>query len=302
MMKQHGKHITACLLLLFACTLATAQVNIRATVDRDSILIGEPIALTIEAYMPLGSKVSWFVADSIEHFDITGRSSVDTVQNVDGKKISQVLNITSFDSGRWQMPPFEVIVDGQSFYTDSVGISVGFTPFNRDEDYRDIKDIIEVSNPAVNRIPWILAIIALISLAVLTFYFLRRKKTGFEVHKPVVPLLSPYDEAMKALKSLSKNRTDDAKAHYSALNDILRNYVMRQFHISSFQRTSEELIVQLKQVEMPKDNFISLAQTLRMTDFVKFAKYRPSPEDDKLNYDVITNSIEAMDKKVVSAV
>jgi hypothetical protein len=77
---------------------------------------------------------------------------------------------------------------------------------------------------------------------------------------------------------------------------------MRQFHISSFQRTSEELIVQLKQVEMPKDDFISLAQTLRMTDFVKFAKYRPSPEDDKLNYDVITNSIEAMDKKVVSAV
>lgn len=302
MMKQHAKHITAFLLLFLSCTLATAQVNIRATVDRDSILIGEPIILTIEAYMPLGSKTNWFVADSIEHFFITGRSSVDTVQNVDGKKISQVLNITSFDSGRWQMPPFEVIVDGQSFFTDSVGISVGYTPFNRDEDYRDIKDIIEVSNPDADRIPWIIAIIALVSLAVLAFYLIKRKKTVVEVQKPVVPLLSPYEEAMKALKKLANSERDDPKAYYSELSDIFRKYVMRKFQLSSFQRTSEELILQLKKVDMPKDNFISLAQTLRMADFVKFAKYRPSAEDDQSNYEVIKNSIEAMDKKVLSAV
>jgi hypothetical protein len=302
MMKQHTKHITAFVITLLSCTLAMAQVNVRATVDRDSILIGEPITLTVEAYMPLGSKTNWFVADSFIHFNITGRSAVDTVQNVDGKKITQVLNITSFDSGRWQMPPFEIMVDGQSFYTDSVGISVGFTPFNRDEDYRDIKDIIEVSNPGASRVPWIIAIIALVSLAVLLFYLIRRKKAPVAVQKPAVPLLSPYEEAMKALKALAKTGSDDAKAYYSELNDILRNYVMRQFHISSFQRTSEELIMQLKKVDIPNDNFISLAQTLRMTDFVKFAKYRPSAGDDKSNYDVIRNSIEAMDKKVLSAV
>jgi hypothetical protein len=252
--------------------------------------------------MPLGSKTNWFIADSLPHFDITGRSAVDTVPNVDGKKITQVLNITSFDSGRWQMPPFEIVVDGQSFFTDSVGISVGFTPFNRDEDYRDIKDIIELSNPDVNRVPWIIAIVALISLLVLVFYLARKKKAPVEVQKPVVPALSPYDEAMKALKSLAKTGSDDPKPYYSELNDILRNYVLRKFQISSFQRTSEELILQLRKVDMPKDSFISLAQTLRMTDFVKFAKYRPSAEDDRSNYDVIKNSIEAMDKRALSAV
>lgn len=301
-MKHHAKHITAFLITLLSCTLATAQVNVRATVDRDSILIGEPITLTIEAYMPLGSKTSWFVADSFAHFDITGRSAVDTVQNVDGKKISQVLNITSFDSGRWQMPPFEIVVDDQSFFTDSVSISVGFVPFNRDEDYHDIKDIIELSNPDANRVPWIIAIIAVISLAVLLFYLFRKKKIPVEVKKPAAPLLSPYEEAMRALKELAKPLPGDARIYYAELNDILRNYVMRQFRISSFQRTSEELILQLRKVGMPKDIFISLAQTLRMTDFVKFAKYQPSAEDDKSNYEVIRNSIEAMDKIVLSAV
>ena len=86
-MKHHAKHITAFLITLLSCTLATAQVNVRATVDRDSILIGEPITLTIEAYMPLGSKTSWFVADSFAHFDITGRSAEDTAPNFYGKKI-----------------------------------------------------------------------------------------------------------------------------------------------------------------------------------------------------------------------
>jgi hypothetical protein len=302
MMKQHAKHITAFLIALLSCILATAQVNVRATVDRDSILIGEPVTLTIEAYMPLGAKTSWFTADSFAHFDITGRSAVDTVQNIDGKRISQVLNITSFDSGRWQMPPFEIVVDDQSFFTDSVTVSVGFVPFNRDEDYRDIKDIVELSNPDAGRVPWIVAIVALISLAVLLFFLLRKKKVSPEVQKPEAPLLSPYEEAMRALKALAKAGQGDAKVYYSELNDILRNYVMRQFRISSFQRTSEELILQLRKVDMPKDDFIGLAQTLRMTDFVKFAKYRPSADDDKSNYDVIKNSIEAMDKRVLSAV
>jgi hypothetical protein len=122
------------------------------------------------------------------------------------------------------------------------------------------------------------------------------------VQKPLVPALSPYEEAMRALKALAKTGAGDAKVYYSELSDILRNYVLRQFRISSFQRTSEELILQLSKVDMPKDSFIGLAQTLRTTDFVKFAKYRPSAGDDKSNYDVIKNSIEAMDKRILSAV
>ena len=120
--------------------------------------------------------------------------------------------------------------------------------------------------------------------------------------QPVVPELSPYEEAVRALKALARKGSSDVKFYYSELNDILRNYVWRRHNISSFERTNEELILQLSKLDMPKDSFIALAQALRMADFVKFAKYRPSSEENESNFGVIRASIDVMDKRVVSAV
>ena len=58
----------------------------------------------------------------------------------------------------------------------------------------------------------------------------------------------------------------------------------------------------MSKLDMPKDSFIALAQALRMADFVKFAKYRPSSEENESNFGVIRASIDVMDKRVVSAV
>ena len=301
-MKTGDKHITALLALLLLSTVTAAQVNVRTTVNSDSILIGEPITVTVEAYMPTGARIEWFVADSFPHFLITSRSPIDTVQNIDAKKVSQEFSVTSFDSGYWQLPPFEIVIDQQAFYTDSVGINVGYTPFDPSEDYRDIKTIIEVSNPAVNKIPLYLTLAVLASLGVLMSYLRKRRKPEAVVAQPVIPELSPYEEAVRALKALARKGSSDVKFYYSELNDILRNYVWRRHNISSFERTNEELILQLSKLDMPKDSFIALAQALRMADFVKFAKYRPSSEENESNFGVIRASIDVMDKRVVSAV
>jgi hypothetical protein len=248
--------------------------------------------------------VNWINTDTIPHFEITFRSAVDTAENIDGKKITQVLNITSFDSGRWQMPPFELLVDGQPFYTDSITISVNFTPFNPEEDYRDIKDIIEVVNPMAKYYPWMVAAMAAVSLAMIIVLMLRRKKPAATVSKPSVPLLTPYEEAMTALRTLGKNppAKEEIKYYYSQLNDILRNYVSRQLRVPAFERTNEELILQLSALNIPRDSFTQLAQSLRMSDFVKFAKYLPGETDNRSNLEIVRSTIETLDKKIPGAV
>lgn len=302
-MKHGRKHIITLIILLIICSSLEAQVNFRAVANRDSILIGEPISVTFEAYVPLGSKLNWFVDDSIPHFIITERSAIDTLENIDGKKIAQTLVITSFDSGRWQIPGIEILVDGQSFYCDSIPVKVGFTPFNPEEDYRDIRDIIELVNPSVKYIPFALVVLAIISLAILLYFMLKRKPSQ-AIAEHVLPVLSPYEEAMTAIKELGNNRQTggEEKKYYSDLNDILRKYVTRQFGIATFERTNEELILHLSELNFSKDAFISLTQCLRMSDFVKFAKYRPSPLDNEKNLDTVRTSIEILDKKVLSAV
>jgi hypothetical protein len=290
------------IITVVAFVTTNAQVSIRASADRNKILIGEPINVTVDAYMPLGSSVQWFPSDTIPHFEIDNRSPVDTSQSIDGKKISQSFIITSFDSGRWQIPAFEVIVDGRPYYSDSIGVDVAFITFDPKEDYRDIKDIIEADNKAMKYVPWVIAAISLMLLAALVILLRKRKKA----HSVVVakePLISAYDEAIGALSDIGKKGVSQLgeKNYYTSMNDILRKYVSRKFKLSTFERTNEELIMQLSKMNIPKDAFISLSQSLRMADFVKFAKYRPSEEDNRSNLETVRTSIEILDNTTARA-
>ena len=62
------------------------------------------------------------------------------------------------------------------------------------------------------------------------------------------------------------------------------------------QKTTDDLVLQMKDLGLPKEQFDKLSQSLRLIDFVKFAKYIPSDEDDKTVFDSIKNSIEAIEK------
>lgn len=275
---------------------ATGQVYVKASVDKTSILIGEPVTLTLEAYIPLGQQITWFPIDTIPHFEFLQKAKSDTAESIEGKKITQSLIITSFDSGRWEIPQLELKVMKQSYYTDTLMIDVGFVPFDREADYRDIKDIIEVNNPDTKYIPWVIAALVVVSVAVV-IYFLRKPKRAIVVQTKSIARLSPYEEAMAALSELRKKglpQNGQAKWYYTELNDILRVFVLRKLNIATMEKTNEELILQLRQLNLSKDTFSQLAQALRMSDYVKFAKYQPGDEDNQRNYEVIQSAITTL--------
>ena len=88
----------------------------------------------------------------------------------------------------------------------------------------------------------------------------------------------------------------EVKMYYTQLNDILRNYVARQFQLSTKEKTNDELAIQLKQLNLPPDQYTSLIQALRMADFVKFARYLPPATDNEKTLLVIESSIVSLNK------
>ena len=294
-MKSSCKYILTLIFLLTIRSL-TGQVYVKASVDKNQVVIGEPITLTLEAYIPLGQRGTWFPLDTIPHFEFLKKSTPDTVESIEGKKITQVLTITSFDSGQWEIPQLELKILKQSYYTDTSLIDVGFTPFDREADYRDIKNILEVSNPYTKYIPWVIGAAVLVSLA-LVIYLLRKRKTVTELVTKETRNLSPYEEAMHALAELRSKglpQNGQVKWYYTELNDILRVFVFRKLNISTMERTNEELILQLRELNLSKESFTHLAQALRMSDSVKFAKYQPRTDDNEKNYDIIQSAIQTL--------
>jgi hypothetical protein len=108
--------------------------------------------------------------------------------------------------------------------------------------------------------------------------------------------INPFEEAMKELKQLEENKPD-AKLFYSKLVGIFRLYVYKKKGILSLQKTTDDLIIQLNKSGLQKEQFDKLSQVLRLSDFVKFAKYIPTQEDNTNSIGEIRNAITAIEKE-----
>jgi hypothetical protein len=272
-------------------------VSVKAGINRNKILIGEPIRLTLESKVPANADVVWFPTDSISHFEFVQKGKIDSVINGDQKSFRQDIIVTSFDSGTQIIPRLSLSVNGVAYLTDSARVEVGFSRFDPQKDYHDIKDIVDVENPDAKYFAWAVAAFTILSVAMVA-YFVQRRRITKEVEKQIaISKLTPYEEAIKSLEELKKQQLAEngqVKLYYTRLNDILRQFVLRKLNIASMVKTNEELILQLKQLDISNEQFTQLAQSLRMSDFVKFAKYLPGENDNEKNFSIIQSSVELL--------
>ena len=279
--------------VFFAALVSNAQnrVTIKSGVDKNKIVIGEQVHLTLEADFPVQEPMRFFTIDSIPHFEILERKKIDTVDDRQGIKLSQSLTLTSFDSGHWAIPSFQLPAD-KPMYTDSIAVDVGFSPFDPNQDYHDIKDVIDVQVKEKKEKTWYWYAAASALLIAAIIYFLMRKKK-----KPVarVTVIDPYSEAKQELEKLRKENLP-SKAFYTRLVDIFRLYISRRKGIASLQKTTDDLVVQLRSLQLPTEEFNRLAQSLRMGDFVKFAKLEQAESDKSDSFKTIRDFIENIEK------
>ena len=304
-MSRKLKHIIVLILLSCLVNLCTAQgISVHASIDRDRILIGEPIELKLEARVPNGASPVWFPLDSLPHFEFIDTGKIDSTVTQESTTYRQVLSVTSFDSGRWVIPALSLQMNGRYYLTDSLPVSVAFSNFDPNQDYHDIKDILDVYNPAVRYINWVLAAITFISL--LGFiYFLRKSRLSSKHVIKTFKTSDPFTEAMESLELLRKEHLPEkgeVKLYYTRLNDVIRKFISRKMGFATMEKTNEELILQVKQTGVPHDDLIRLAQVLRMSDAVKFAKYIPASEDNEHSMKTTETSVQLLNNLHAGAV
>jgi hypothetical protein len=278
---------------LFSAGLVHAQnkISVKASADKNKILIGGRIHLLLEAEFPSGSAIHFFSIDSIPHFVIIKKEKTDTEKTANGISLKQELQLTGFDSGHWVIPSF--VLD-KKIKTDPVPVDVIFSDFDPSKDYHDIKNIIELPEEK-NQGWWILpAIISVVVIAAM-IWLLRKKKSSAEIAP--ASKIDPYKEAMQQLQQILK-KIGSTKEYYSLLTDTFRFYIFRKKGILSLQKTTDDLIVQLRDLNLDKELFTQLSQSLQLGDSVKFAKFIPSEQDNKMIFETIKTAIEKIESSV----
>jgi hypothetical protein len=287
MMKIHHSCITLLLLLCF--TGYAQKITVSASSDKNRIVIGEQIRLTLQAVVPRDEVIDWPRIDSIRHFEVLEASKLDSQLSGEELLLKQTLTLTSWDSGRWQIPSFAIV---GSHRTKPIVVDVGFSPFDRKQPYHDIKDIIEVERPGESYWYWYL-IGAVLLIALVLLLFPGKKKeapsTEFVADEGI------YKQSLARLEKLKGAADGDPKVFHTELVDIFREYLHKRKGIQSFYKTTDDLGVQIGQLQLSKTVYQSLLQTLRLSDLVKFARFQPTVEENKTSVDMIKQSITAIE-------
>lgn len=131
--------------------------------------------------------------------------------------------------------------------------------------------------------PWIIAAVVL-ALAVFGVLWWRRRRARRAAALALagMPAVPPADAARTALAELLASgllEAGELKAFYVALSDVLRRYLEGRFLVPALDRTTSELLGELRRTEGLARHFTELRLFLETSDLVKFAKFSPTGED-----------------------
>ncbi len=286
---------------------AIAQPSLKTIIDKNGILIGEQVKLKVVATLPEEDFfVKWIeMPDSLQHFELVEQSKIDsTFHNQKLTKLSQTLTFTSFDSGKWTMPAFNIDFNpstgGESYnlYTDTFSIDVSYQADSTNV-LRDIKPIREA--PAMSWLQLLIIItvaglIFLLLLAWLLYYIIKKRNQRKQAPKQT---LSAYQNAMNELDKILQVNVADAvaiKLYHTRLTEILKKYLSSTEGPYFISSTTGEVLILLNQKGLDKAAVSKTAEALRCSDAAKFAKYIPSKEESKQSWQSIKQAIDLMEQ------
>lgn len=299
--------------ILTSTTFSFAQpVKISASIDSSNIVIGDQINLTLSAtYNPQLFRVTFpAVPDTFNHFEVVERSKTDTLIGREENTFKQNIVITNFDSGQWKIPPMLFDVqplkgeEPSELLSDSFLVNVNTVQVDTSKPIKPIFGIRGAKMPIQQVILYILgALLIAALLGFLIWYFVKtlREKNKKPEHKEPEIILLPHEKAMQQLEQLGTQQlwqSGQEKQYHTYLTDIVRTYLEEQFKIDCFDKTSSEIIQQVKKIKALSTSRQNLRFIFETADMVKFAKSKPTPDEHIQSLELAKEMVLESYKKV----
>jgi hypothetical protein len=283
------KNILILILLLSGLKTNAQEVHVDARLDTSSILIGDQVDFKIRLQIPTSTSFLWpALADTLpENIEIVKRSDIDTTRLDDGfLNVEQILTLTVFDSGYYVIKPLEFRYGdnlSESVETEPYLLNVFTVEVDTTQAMKPIKGPMSAPLTFAEILPWGLAGLFFIALIIGLIYYLSKKKNKQPIiikkPKPKIPAHRLALDELEKLKYEKLWQRDKIKEYHSRLTDILRVYIEDVFNIPAPEMTTWEIIRSFAGAKIEKSNLESLRIILELADLVKFAKYKPLPDE-----------------------
>ena len=277
-------------------------VEFRAQVDKAAATVGDLITLTLSlssepqivVRLPeAGSRIAGLrIVDDGEE----GPKMVDnrTVQkkwykfqpDSVGSYIIPALSVTYTDArgAQQELKSAQLFIEVKSVLKDKNAGATG--------EIRDIKPLQEIPwSPGQPLIYGALMVLLLTAGGVFLFYYLGKKKN--QLPAPPDPA---HIRAFEELEQLSREQLLErgiVREYYFRLSEIFRRYIERRFHIPAVERTTEEIMPDILNLqECGSALKAETREILRYADLVKFARFCPDRNTSDNDYRKVVRVIE----------
>ena len=264
---------------------------------RDSILIGDQLMYGVE--MRLVEEGTAFAYPQWEN-DPNGGVMAISPWLVDTVKVTKQKNglpklmdiragivLTSFDEGQYELPRIIIqrhsrmgVVDTLVF--EPVRMEVKTMPVDTATfEPHDIKGQIRYPVTVREVFPWVVGsqLAAMLIILAVCLYLIFGRKTVAESRR-----MEPAH--IVALRELDKYRgkemwvPEKQKAFYSGITDTLREYISERYGVGAMEMTTAEIFADMKETDAPAELLQEMKELFELADFVKFAKFVASDEDN----------------------
>jgi hypothetical protein len=290
------KLITIVFVLFLSIPLAVFAQQARLSLEPDEISIGVPARMVIDVEVPADGVLIWPDIEEAtgKDIEVLRFGNPDTLKKEENILVlRQTHSITAWKDGFIPIPPMQFlqITDGDTllFETQADLLQVKGVEVDLDSHYRDIKPLFYIPYTLKELLPYILLALAIGAFILFLVRYLKKpaKKTGKLTiwEKPDVPAHIAAISALESLKRKKLWQNGNIKPYHSELTDILRKYISRRFHIDAIEMTTSELLHILPQ-QLANDEHVQLLRSIfEMADLVKFARFKPLPDEHALVMD-----------------
>lgn len=288
------KRIVLFLCLVVAAALSSAQnVIVEAELDSMMMWIGQQTGLHVKVTCDAGQTVSFpaYRDTIVTGLEIIPPVVTDTQYVNEGQRmiVSRDYLVTCFDSALIYIPYIPVTVDGQEYQSNRLALA--FVSFDiPEEDAKNIfgpkenmKTPVKLYEAKGLLLYWILAAIAIVAAVYLIVRYRDDKPIIKRIKiEPKVPAHIRAISEIEELRQSGGPHNEDAKAYYTQLTDILREYINDRFGFNATEMTSYEILERLEESQ-DKESLSELRDLLSTSDMVKFAKFKPMLNENDRN-------------------
>lgn len=307
--------ISLCAILtLLSLALFAQKPVVSVGIEKSRIDIGDQLFLQLHAsFNPLTHRVQFpILNDTFNHIEVIEKLKLDSISKGELIEATQNVKITCFDSGRWELPALAFTIqplNGDSSSTamsQSLFLDVQSPRIDTTQPFKPIMAIQEAKMPLKEILMYAAIGLGLLIGFIILLVFLYKKWKASrkkETPKPKEPVLPPHEKALRALQDLDAKhlwQNGDEKLYHTELSDILRAYLEDQFSIDCFEKTTSEIVYQVKRVRLLTAFRQDIRDALTLSDMVKFAKAKPLPEDHIQAIETIRTVITESYKKTKS--